>query len=91
MTISVIISQNQFITIGSDHGLEQEYRKLKVLGGIKGIANSQNALNKYFLTAGEMSNIVTKFFETFKIDLGNKNKNEHHELLGSKTERITAV
>ena len=38
--------------------------------------------------AGKMSNIVTKVFETFKIDVG-KEKQDEHKFLGSKAERIT--
>ena len=87
---SVNKSKVPFSAIGSDHGLEQENRKLKVVGDIKGIANSQKALDKYFLTAGEMSNIVTKFCETFKIADGKEKQDEHHEILGSKNERITS-
>ena len=87
---SVNKSKVPFSAIGSDRGLEQENRKLKVVGGIKGIANSQKALDKYFLTAGEMSNIVTKFCETFKIADGKEKQDEHHEILGSKNERITS-
>ena len=52
----------------------------------KRIANSQKVLGKYFLTAGEMSNIVTKIFETFNIDVEKKKQHEHQEILGSKNE-----
>ena len=38
--------------------------------------------------AGEMGNIVTKFFETFKIDVG-KEKQDEHKFLVTKAERIT--
>ena len=68
--LSVNKSKLPFTAIGSDHDLEQEKRKLKVMGAIKRIANSQKILDNYFLTAGKISNIVTKFFETFKIDVG---------------------
>ena len=47
-----------FTVIGSDHGKEQENRALKVIGGIKDIANSEVILNEYFLTAAEIGNIV---------------------------------
>ena len=36
---------------GADYALYQENRTVKVLGGIKGIANSQESLDEYFLTA----------------------------------------
>ena len=56
----------------------------------KRIVNSQNVLGKYFLTAGEMSNIVTKIFETFNIDVEKEKQDENQEILGSKKERITS-
>ena len=56
----------------------------------KRIVNSQNFLGKYFLTAGEMSNIVTKIFETFNIDVEKEKQDENQEILGSKKERITS-
>ena len=54
-----------FTAIRSDHGIEQESRALKVIGGIKDMANSEVTLNKYFLMAGKMGNIVNNFCETF--------------------------
>ena len=41
---SVNKSKLPFTAIGSDHDLEQEKRKLKVVGGIKRITNSQKVL-----------------------------------------------
>ena len=54
-----------FTAIGSDHGIDQENSALKVIGGIKGIANSEITLNEYFLKAAEMGNIVNNFWKTF--------------------------
>ena len=34
--------------IGANHAIEHENRALKVLGGIKGIANNRLALEQYF-------------------------------------------
>ena len=66
-----------------------ENRALKVLGGIKGIANSCQALSEYFLSAAEMGSIVGNFCETFGIE-GNQSRkrDEHHQLFGSKNKRI---
>ena len=78
-----------FTAIGSDHGIEQENRALKVIGGIKGIANSEVTLNEYFLTAVEMGNIVNNFCETCGIDENQSRKrDEHHQLTGSKNAMI---
>ena len=54
------------MSIGTDRGREQENRALKVLGGIKGIANSSQNLNEYFLSANKISNI-SKFRDRFCI------------------------
>ena len=42
LEFSVNNSNVLFSAIGADHALEQENRAVKILGGIKGIANSQN-------------------------------------------------
>ena len=60
-------SEVPFTSIGADHGIEQENRALKVLGGIKGIANSSECLEEYFLSAAEMSNIIADFCVKFGI------------------------
>ena len=45
---SVNKTATSFSAVGVDHGIEQENRAMKVLGGIKGIANNQKALDQYF-------------------------------------------
>ena len=57
-----------FTAVGSDHGIDQENHALKVIGGIKGIANSEMTPNEYFLKAAEMGNIVKNFWKTFGTD-----------------------
>ena len=42
LEFSVNKSNVLFSAIGADHSLDQENRAVKILGGIKGIANSQN-------------------------------------------------
>ena len=74
-----------FSSIGSDHGIEQENHALKVTGGIRGIAHSQKALDKYFLTTAEMGSIVDSFCATFAIEENQSlKKDEHYQLSGSK-------
>ena len=46
-----------FTSIGPDHGIEQENRKLRVIGGIVGITQNEKSLDKYFLIAPELWNI----------------------------------
>ena len=48
---SVNKSSVLFSAIGADHALEQQNCAMKVLGGIKGIGNSQTALDEYFMAA----------------------------------------
>ena len=58
-------------------------------GGIRGIANNQQALNEYFLTTAEMGNIVESFCQTFGIEEdGSRKRDEHYQLTGSKNKRI---
>ena len=45
---SVNKSSVPFSAIWADHGLEQQNHALKFFGGIKGIANSQAALDEFF-------------------------------------------
>ena len=47
-----------FTAIGADHGIEQENKTMKILGGIKGITNNERALEKHFLTAAQISSII---------------------------------
>ena len=50
-----------FTAIGVDHAIEHKNRPMKVLGGIKGIANDINKLDKYFTTAPEINQIIQIF------------------------------
>ena len=69
---------------------EQENKKMKIIGGIKGIANNQQALNEFFLTAGNIGAIVEEFENIFQIR-GNISgtKNRHYQLTGSKNKSIS--
>ena len=55
-----------FTAIGADHGIEHENRTMKVLGGIKGIANDINKLDKYFTIAPEINHTIQDFCEAFE-------------------------
>ena len=63
---------------------------MKIIGGIKGIANNQRALDEFFLTAGNIGAIVEEFENIFQIR-GNISgtKNRHYQLTGSKNKRIS--
>ena len=77
-----------FSAIGVDHAIEQENRAVKVLGGIKGIAYNQKALDEYFLTVSEMRNIIEDFCEVFNIHSEAPKRTQHYQLTGSKNQRI---
>ena len=77
-----------FPAIDADHGLEQQNRALRVLGGIKWIANSQTALDEFFMTAGEMSLLLDQFTDHYHLR-NSRNTKEHYQLSGSKNKRIS--
>ena len=88
-SFSVNKSHIPFSAIGADHGIEQENQAMEVLGGIKGFANYDQALNE-FLTAAELGNIMESFCETFGIEeKQSRKRDEHYQLSGSKNYRIT--
>ena len=47
-----------FTSIGSDHAMEQDNKKMKVAGGIIGLTQNKNALNRFCLTAPVMNSIL---------------------------------
>eukprot|EP00112_Aurelia_sp_Birch-Aquarium-sp1_P015941 Seg3571.2 transcript_id=Seg3571.2/GoldUCD/mRNA.D3Y31 product="hypothetical protein" protein_id=Seg3571.2/GoldUCD/D3Y31 len=51
-------SQIPFTGIGVDHGGEEVIKTLKIEGGLVGIANTENARLRFFLTAPLLANIV---------------------------------
>ena len=78
-----------FSAIGADHALEQQNRAMKVLGGIKGIANSQTALDEYFMTAEELSLLLDQFSDQYDLRNNSLKRKQHYQLSGSKNQRIT--
>ena len=60
-------SKVPFTSMGADHGIEQENRSIKVMGGIKGTSNPSINLDKYFLSTAEINNIITSFCDKFGI------------------------
>ena len=77
-----------FTSICPDHGIKQENRELKVIGGIVGITQNEKSLDKYFLIAPWLSNVQHEFEKEYCT--GNMStRTEHHELRGGKLSRIT--
>lgn len=71
-------SDVQFTAIGCGHDIEQGNCALKVLQGIKGIANSDGGLEEIFWTAAELDNIIKDFCKTFGIVNDQSWKTEDH-------------
>ena len=61
---------------------------VKLLGGIKGIANNWKALDECFLTVSEMGNIIQDFCDVFNIQNEGPKRTQHYQLAGSKNESI---
>ena len=79
-----------FTAVGADHAIEHGNRTMKVLGGIKGIVNFINKLDKYFIIAPEINQIIQDFCEAFDIEDCNAKRDEHHELTGNRNQHITS-
>ena len=73
--------------IGADHAIEHQNRIMKVLGGIKGIANDINKLDKYFTIAPEINHTIKDFCEAFESKITTL-KELNTELTGNKSQRI---
>ena len=58
---NVTIGNAGFTSVGPNHGIEQDNRELKVVGGVVGVTQKENFLDKYFLIAPELSNLQCKF------------------------------
>ena len=69
--------------------IEQENQALKVLGGIKNIANSNQNLDEYFLSVAGMGNIIATFCDRFGISEDQMWKwEDHYQLSESKNTRL---
>ena len=61
---------------------------MKVLGGIKGIANNVLALEQYFLLIPEIGGIVEEFNSLFNIERSECKRDTHYQLSGKKNQRL---
>ena len=76
-----------FTSIAPDHGIEQENRRLNVMGGIIGITQNEKALEKLFLIAPELSKMLSEFSQECCRD-ERECLQQHHEIAGGKCCRI---
>ena len=71
-----------------DQTLEQLIRELKVAGGITGITQNEDALNRFFLIAPEIIRIIKKFLDEYCIDNRSPMAKEHYQLTGMTSVRL---
>ena len=76
-----------FCSIGPDHGIEQENRTMKVIGGITGITQKEATLDKFFLIAPELARLVNEFGEFNGVSI-KQERTKHHDLVGTARNRI---
>ena len=60
---------------------------MKVAGGIIGVTQNENALQRFFLAAPHLSAIVSEFETKFGVNQQTR-MNKHHDLYGCKPKRI---
>ena len=77
-----------FSAIVVDHAINQENKAVKLLGGIKVIANNPKALDEYFLTVSEMGNTIEDFYKVCNIQNEVQKRTRHYQLTVSKNQRI---
>ena len=83
---SILKSPIPLVGIGSDHAMEQENKKMKILGGIVGLTQKPATLNRFCLASPIISSLSTEFAEINNIN--KQIEKQHHELTGSTNERI---
>lgn len=84
---SVIKTSIPFVGIGSDYAMEQENKNLKISGGIIGITQNQDALNRFCLVGPILNLISTKFEEKQNI-LREEKSRQHYQLKGAFNKRL---
>jgi len=84
---SVNKSSCAFSAIGADHGIEQENRALKVLGGVKGLLLNKAALNRFSFVSPELNRICDEFRKSNSISHQGRST-AHYQLTGSMNLRV---
>lgn len=77
-----------FSSIAPDHAIEHENRALKVTGGVIGITQNEDALNRHLLISSELTRMIDNFKSIYNVGTDITRK-EHHEISGRKAKRIT--
>lgn len=82
-------SNTPFTSLFVDQTLEQKIRELKVAGGITGITQQEEALNRYFMIAPELTRLVKEFQESYGfMQSQSDDTKEHYQLTGTVAVRI---
>ncbi|KAG1655742.1 hypothetical protein GQR58_024329 [Nymphon striatum] len=76
-----------FTAIDPDHAIEQEHEKMKMKEGFIGITGNEQAMEKHFVIAPNLSRIVQEFKEYAGID-NRRACSLHHELTSEKSSKL---
>jgi len=76
-----------FTAIDLDHGIEQLHKKMKIKGGFIGITGNESMLQKYFIIAPTLCNIVQEFKDYARIET-RQPSSLHRELTGSNSSKL---
>ena len=74
---SVSKSEIPFTSIGSDHAVEPENKKLKVSGGVIGLTQKPAALNRFCLTALILNALSDEYCKKYDIQHCSKRKSHY--------------
>ena len=77
-----------FTNLFVDQKLEQLIRELKVAGGITGITQNEDALDRFFLIAPELTSIIKDFQDAHCTNNDKPATKEHYQLNGSMAVRM---
>ena len=75
-----------FASIGTDHALEQDNRRMKVSGGLIGLTQNSTALNRFCLIAPVLNSLSEQFYSTYSVN--NDQREQHYQLTGSYLPRL---
>ena len=84
----VVKSGIPFTNLFVDQTLEQLIRELKVAGGITGITQNIDALDRFFLIAPELISLIQIFQHDFGVGYGKQSTKEHYQLSGTTATRL---
>ena len=77
-----------FTNLFVDQALEQHIRELKIAGGVTGITQNEDALNRFFLIALELRSLIQQFEDSYFISGERETSKECYQLSGSVAVRI---